>query len=188
MNYKNMVLIALLFSVTCHSQTKTDRIKKLENDHLEKLLEVKEIERKITNFCEFTDSLTNNYTKQMDCAVVKKLLALKDSGTSYKQIKTNFNDEQIKENFKNEIASEIGSIAGDLYQTIYGEDTFDYDLTQELFIPEPSKIGNFDTLKFLFLKMATERALLNHFVASYQKRLYELCAIGQELATLKQGG
>ena len=170
-----MVLIALLLPVLLHSQTKADRIKELENDHLEKLLEVKEIERKITNSDKLTAYFRNNYHEQMGYAVNRKLLASKDSDT---------NDEQIKEN----IESENDSIARHLYQTTCGEDTFDYDLTRELFVPGLSKIADFDTLKFLFLIMATERALLDHFVASYQKRLNELCAISQELATLKQGG
>ena len=177
MNYKGMILIALLLPVLCHSQTKADRIKELEDRQWEKVLEVKELERKITNSHEFIGYFRHNYIEQMDYAAKRKLRASKDSTS----------DEEQKKNIRNE----NNVITKRLHRAIYGKDTFDYDLTKELFADEldgREELDDFCTLKFFFLQITTERLVLKHLVASYQKRLGELCAIGQELATLKQGG
>ena len=135
-----MILITLLLPVICHSQTKADRIKELENDQLKKVLEVKAIERKITNSHEFIGYYRCNYHEQMGYAVRRKLRASKDSDSD---------EEQIQENIK----IEGDTIAQRLGQAICGNDTFDYDLTRELFadeLDERNEISDFYTIRFFF--------------------------------------
>ena len=174
MNYKSMVLIALLFPVFCHSQTKVDHSKKLKKLQFKKLLKLKEIEKQIADLYKLVDYCRDNYTTQMNYTLEKKLRALKNSD---------------EEHTKQSIESENESIAKHLYQAIRDGRIFDYDLTQELFVPEVGLGTNdFDTLKFFFIQMATGRALLDHLVVYYQECLHELLSISQKLASLKQEG
>ena len=218
MNCKSMVLVALLLPAFCYSQTKEDRIKELEDRQWEKLLEIEKIEMKITNSYKFTEYIRDNSIEQMYYAVgrrerIKKLASkysnpnntlieqnIPDENSSiayrlYQTFRSKFafnNSEQIERNF----CDNIDPIVTHLYQALRGKCDFDYDLAQELFITRSDElnsddfytIDDFDTLKFIFLKMVTERARQDRLVTFYQKLLDELCAIGQELATLKRGG
>lgn len=169
-----MALVALLLPALCYSQTKEDRIKELEDRQLEKVLEIRKMGKKITLSHEFIDHLKNNARTQTAYAIRR---ASKSSDADKKQIEKN-------------ILKRSDVLANHLDGALWGKGAFDYDLTQELFANELdglNEIDDFETLKFFNLQAAIERLLLKRFVSSYQERLYELCAIGQELATLKQG-
>lgn len=173
MNYKSMILITLLLPAFCYSQTKEDRIKELEDRQFEKVLEIRKMGKKITLSHEFIDHLRDNVHRQIAYACHR---ASKSSDAD---------EEQIKEN----ILKRGNVLANHLDEALWGKGAFDYDLTQELFSNELdglNEIDDFETFKFFNLQAAIERLLLKHFVSSYQERLDELCAIGQELATLKQ--
>ena len=191
MYYKSIALITLLLPVFGYSQDSEKRV--VEREELSKLqfqleLELDDIGKRITASYEFLYYLGTHWTRLEDWAVNKKLQAMEKADPDTRHTKQEDID-SIKKRIAKEIEAENISVGNDLFNALWGEDTFDHDLSQELFAYEDlDTLDIFDTLKFSFLRMATGRHLLKHLVISYEICLKKILKISQELAALEQQG
>lgn len=176
-----MLLVALVFSIFCHSQNNKERTKELLDRHFQLSLELDDIGKKITASYDFLHYLQIHYAKLQRWAVDNTLQNMKNIDPD--QEDTDAIKKQIGESIKNELVS----ISNDLHQAYCGKSTFDHDLIQELFVYKNiDTIDIFDTLKFCWIRVTTGRFLLWHLVTSYEVCLKKILAISQELASLEE--
>ena len=176
MNYKSMFLIALLLPAFCYSQNNKESVKTISDAQYKKILELKEISKRIKTSSEFIRTWGNEqFDDQLGRAIGKEAkLVEADRKTGVVEA-----DKKIR--------IYMLSFKSHLMKALHGEGTFDHDLSKELFDWDTEYVdGIFDQFKFAWIDVINEYYLLEYHVGCYQECLNELIEMSKKSANLKQ--